>query len=63
MPSLITFFFNFRFAFFERQIVEHKKEINFTDLESPPTDYIEAYLKEQIKRDAIEKSRDTNTFT
>ncbi|VDM76821.1 unnamed protein product, partial [Strongylus vulgaris] len=39
------------YSFFDKQIEEHKKNINFDSDES--NDYVEAYLKEQKKREAV----------
>ncbi|CAO4376704.1 unnamed protein product [Caenorhabditis nigoni] len=39
------------FAFFNKQIAEHKREVDLEDLDSENTDYVEAYLKEQRKRE------------
>ncbi|KAH7704131.1 CBN-CYP-33C9 protein [Aphelenchoides avenae] len=39
------------FAFYQRQIDEHMKDIDF-DTDAQPTDYTEAYLREMKKRDA-----------
>lgn len=38
--------------FFGRQIEMHMKEIDFTDLDTPSTDIVEAFLKEKARRDA-----------
>ncbi|PIC23203.1 hypothetical protein B9Z55_016981 [Caenorhabditis nigoni] len=48
------------FAFFNKQIEEHKREVDMEDLDSESTDYVEAYLKEQRKR---EIQGDTESFT
>lgn len=40
------------YAFSQRQIDEHTKDINLTSLEEPSTDYVEAFLKEKQRRDA-----------
>uniref|UniRef100_A0A1I7UBW0 CYtochrome P450 family n=1 Tax=Caenorhabditis tropicalis TaxID=1561998 RepID=A0A1I7UBW0_9PELO len=48
-----TQFKNFRdsaFGFFQRQIDKHRKEIDFDDLDSETSDYVERYLKEQKQR-------------
>jgi hypothetical protein len=37
------------FGFFDQQIEEHLKELNF---DSAPTDYVDAFLREKAKRDA-----------
>ncbi|KAH7700677.1 Protein CYP-33C1, partial [Aphelenchoides avenae] len=39
------------FDFFDRQIEHHRKEIDF-ESDSQPTDYVEAFLREQAKQDA-----------
>lgn len=38
------------FDFFDRQIEQHRKEIDF-ESDSQPTDYVEAFLREQAKQD------------
>lgn len=39
------------YAFFQRQIDEHEKNIDFGS-DAQPTDYVEAFLKEKAKKDA-----------
>lgn len=56
-------FKNFRdtaFGFFKRQIEKHRKEIDFDDLDSECSDYVETYLKEQKKR---KDEGETETFS
>lgn len=44
---------SFRHDFFESQIQEHKKTIAFSDPDASPSDYVEAFLKEQQKLGTI----------
>ncbi|KAF1752920.1 hypothetical protein GCK72_019475 [Caenorhabditis remanei] len=56
-------FIDFRettFEFFNKQIENHEREVDFDDLDSENSDYVEAYLKEQRKR---ELQGDTETFS
>lgn len=54
------FFDIFRHQFFQRQIDEHKKSIDFSDLAASSTDYVEVFLKEQQRR---ERTGKPHTFT
>lgn len=38
-----------RFGFYQDQIDKHKKSIDFSNLDAPASDYVEAFLKEQRK--------------
>uniref|UniRef100_A0A914YIG3 Cytochrome P450 n=1 Tax=Panagrolaimus superbus TaxID=310955 RepID=A0A914YIG3_9BILA len=48
-------------TFFNYQIAERKKKIDFKDADSEATDYVEAYLKEQYKNE--KNGNDENLFT
>ena len=47
--------------FFGRQVKQHRAEIDFSNPDSAPSDYVEAFLKEQAKAEASGDSR--HTFT
>ncbi|KAF1752919.1 hypothetical protein GCK72_019474 [Caenorhabditis remanei] len=48
------------FGFFKNQIEKHRDEIDFEDLDSESSDYVETYLKEQRKR---KLEGETETFS
>ncbi|CAO4376705.1 unnamed protein product [Caenorhabditis nigoni] len=65
MPDLLyeAPFKDFRdssFAFFRGQVEKHRKQIDFEDLDSENSDYVETYLKEQRKR---QNEGDEETFS
>ena len=47
--SFFDLFSLIRFGFYQDQIDKHKKSIDFSNLDAPASDYVEAFLKEQRK--------------
>lgn len=54
IPGFRTFYYKIKlyrdrlFGFFENQINEHQKRVDMTE---EPNDYVDAYLREKVKKD------------
>lgn len=53
--------FIFRSSFFQDQIDEHKKSVDFSNLDAPASDYVEAFLRERKKAE-LKDAKHTFTY-